>query len=169
MAKKLSANRVTAPVDVEERDPNQMWSRPGFLLRRVHQIHYGLFFEECGLDMTPLQFGLLTVLSENPEGMDIGGLAFQLGTDRSNTADVARRLAGRGYITQDIAKDDRRKLVSSITKQGRLFLKQMERPMLKSQERLLRPLSAEQRVVLMEALKLLVRVYNDKGRARMQM
>jgi DNA-binding MarR family transcriptional regulator len=169
MAKRLSVSRVAEPVNAYERDPSQMWSRPGFLLRRVHQIHYGLFFEECGLDITPLQFGLLTVLSENPEGMDIGGLAFQLGTDRSNTADVARRLAGRGYITQKIAKDDRRKLLSSITKPGRLFLKQMERPMLQAQERLMRPLSAEQRVMLMEALRLLVHIYNDKGRAKMQM
>ena len=24
-----------------------LWSRPGFLVRRLHQIHYALFFEEC--------------------------------------------------------------------------------------------------------------------------
>jgi len=24
-----------------------LWARPGFLIRRLHQIHYALFFEEC--------------------------------------------------------------------------------------------------------------------------
>lgn len=150
-------------------DPSRMWTRPGFLIRRLHQIHYGLFFEECGhATITPLQFGMLTVLTEHPKGIDIGALAFQLGTDRSNTADVARRLARRGYIRQEPAKTDRRKVVSWITKGGRAFLKRMEPSMQKSQDRLLRPLSPEQRAALMSALRILVRTYNHKGRAKMQ-
>jgi DNA-binding MarR family transcriptional regulator len=149
-------------------DPSRLWGRPGFLIRRLHQIHYGLFFEECGHGITPLQFGMLTVLAEHPEGIDIGALAFQLGTDRSNTADVARRLAGRGYIKQDTAKSDRRKVVSRLTREGRAFLKRMEPIMQRSQDRLLRPLPAEERATLMSALRLLVRTYNDKGRAKMQ-
>lgn len=150
-------------------DPSRLWGRPGFLIRRLHQIHYGLFFEECGhATITPLQFGMLTVLAEHPRGIDIGALAFQLGTDRSNTADVARRLARRGYIKQDSAKTDRRKVVSRITKEGRAFLKRMEPSMQKSQDRLLRPLSPQRRAALMAALKILVLTYNDKGRAKMQ-
>src|SRR6266496_2668773 len=59
-------------------DPSRLWGRPGFLIRRLHQIHYGLFFEECGhATITPLQFGMLTVLAEHPKGIDIGALAFQ--------------------------------------------------------------------------------------------
>jgi DNA-binding MarR family transcriptional regulator len=149
-------------------DPSRMWTRPGFLIRRLHQIHYGLFLEECGPStITPLQFGMLTVLTEHPAGIDISALAFQMGTDRSNTADVARRLARRGYIKQETARDDRRKVVSRITKEGRAFLKKMEPFMHKSQERLLRPLSSGQRLALMAAMRILVRTYNDKGRAKM--
>jgi len=45
-----------------------LWGRPGYLLRRLHQIHYALFFEECaGFDITPVQYGLLTTLSLNPD------------------------------------------------------------------------------------------------------
>ena len=145
-----------------------MWSRPGFLLRRLHQIHYGLFFDECGPAITPLQFGMLTVLTEIPRGVDIGGLANQLGIDRSNTADVARRLVRRGYATQATDKNDRRRLLTQITKEGRQFLKQMELPMRRSQEQLLAPLSVPQRDALMSILKLLVQTYNDKGRTTMQ-
>jgi DNA-binding MarR family transcriptional regulator len=145
-----------------------MWSRPGFLLRRLHQIHYGLFYEECGAGaITPIQFGLLTVLTEHAGGMDIGALALQLGTDRSTTADVARRLARKGYISQAVDGADRRKVLSAITKEGQRFLKKMDAPMRKSQERLLRPLTVIQRAKLMETMRILVRAYNDKGRAKM--
>jgi DNA-binding MarR family transcriptional regulator len=167
---KKSKKRYSTADRSAAKDPSRMWSRPGFLLRRLHQIHYGLFFEECGLGtLTPLQFGLLTVLTEHSKGMDIGGLAMQLGTDRSTTADVARRLARRGFVAQKVDETDRRKLLSAITTKGRHTLKQLDAAMWKSQERLLRPLTPTQRDRLMDALRLLVRTYNDKGRAKMQL
>jgi DNA-binding MarR family transcriptional regulator len=59
-----------------------LWGRPGYLLRRLHQIHYTLFFEECaGYDITPVQYGLLTTLSLNPN-LDQNSLARELGIDR---------------------------------------------------------------------------------------
>jgi len=68
-----------------------LWGRPGFLLRRLHQIHYALFFEECaGFDITPVQYGLLTTLSLNPD-LDQNSLARELGIDRTNVADVLNR------------------------------------------------------------------------------
>ena len=37
-----------------------LMSRPGFLIRRLHQIHIALFLEECaGVDITPVQYTLL--------------------------------------------------------------------------------------------------------------
>jgi DNA-binding MarR family transcriptional regulator len=145
-----------------------MWSRPGFLLRRLHQIHYGLFFDECGSAITPLQFGMLTVLTEFSKGADISALANQLGIDRSNTADVARRLVRRGYATQATDRNDRRRLLTRITKEGRRLLRQMEVPMQQSQEQLLAPLSTTQKTALITIMTLLVLTYNDKGRAKMQ-
>ena len=72
-----------------------LWGRPGYLLRRLHQIHYALFFEECaGFDITPVQYGLLTTLSLNPN-LDQNSLARELGIDRTNVADVLNRLARR--------------------------------------------------------------------------
>ena len=38
-----------------------LWQRPGFLIRRLNQIHVALFFESCkGFEITPVQYGLLT-------------------------------------------------------------------------------------------------------------
>ena len=41
-----------------------LWSRPGYLVRRLHQINYGLWLEELGhANVTPVQYGVLTALS----------------------------------------------------------------------------------------------------------
>lgn len=44
-----------------------LWSRPGYLVRRLNQIHYALFYEECKTqNVTPVQYGVLTALSLSP-------------------------------------------------------------------------------------------------------
>ena len=81
-----------------------LWGRPGFLLRRLHQIHYALFFEECaGFDITPVQYGLLTTLSLNPD-LDQNSLARELGIDRTNVADVLNALRDAGSSSAAAAR-----------------------------------------------------------------
>src|SRR3981189_2780320 len=83
-----------------------LWARPGYLLRRLHQIHYALFFEECaGYDITPVQYGLLTTLSLNPD-LDQNSLGRELGIDRTNVADVLSRLTRRGLLQRRRSPDD---------------------------------------------------------------
>ena len=41
-----------------------LWDRPGFLVRRLHQIHVAIFLEECAADNYAGQYGLLSVLME---------------------------------------------------------------------------------------------------------
>src|ERR1700704_5815821 len=41
---------------------------PGFLIRRLHQIHVAIFLEECAaFNITPVQFSLLKTLSAGTE------------------------------------------------------------------------------------------------------
>jgi hypothetical protein len=41
----------------------RLYARPGFLLRRAHQISAAVFEDACrDLGLTPAQFGVLTVL-----------------------------------------------------------------------------------------------------------
>jgi len=73
--------------------------RVGFLIRRLHQIHLALFFQEVGdLDITTIQFTALSVLFQRGE-IDQSELAVQVGMDRTNVSDVVRRLLERGYVT----------------------------------------------------------------------
>ena len=95
-----------------------LWARPGYLLRRLHQIHYALFFEECaGFEITPVQYGLLTTLSLNPD-LDQNSLARELGIDRTNVADVLSRLARRGLVQRRRSRDDRRMVLARLTPAG---------------------------------------------------
>ena len=95
-----------------------LWRRPGYLIRRLHQIHYALFFEECaGFGITPVQYGLLTILSTNPNADQVT-LANALGIDRTNVADVLRRLEQGGLIRRKRSVEDRRMVLARLTPAG---------------------------------------------------
>ena len=52
-----------------------IYQRPGFLLRRAHQISTAIFERSCAhLGLTPAQYGVLSVLAEQP-GVDQSSLA----------------------------------------------------------------------------------------------
>ena len=73
-------------------------SRPGFLIRRLHQIHVALFLEECGaFDVTPVQYSIMSAVQANP-GLDQASLGEEVGVDRATLANVAGRLESRGLV-----------------------------------------------------------------------
>src|ERR1700685_3419043 len=53
--------------------------RPGFLIRRLHQLHCALFLEETrGFDITPVQYSLMTALAARGE-LEQNSLALEIG------------------------------------------------------------------------------------------
>jgi DNA-binding MarR family transcriptional regulator len=141
-----------------------LWARPGYLLRRLHQIHYALFFEECAaFDITPVQYGLLTTLSLNPD-LDQNSIGRELGIDRTNVADVLARLARRGLLERHRSKQDKRMVLARLTPAGQRVTDEMYGAMLKAQNRLLAPLLADERKALIETLLRLVEGNNHLGR-----
>src|SRR6266702_5270000 len=93
--KKLSPESIRVELHVlQARLP--FFSRPGFLIRRMHQIHGFLFAEETGdFDITPVQYSLLTTLDALGE-LDQNTLAIQVGLERSSVAEVIPRMHARG-------------------------------------------------------------------------
>jgi DNA-binding MarR family transcriptional regulator len=141
-----------------------LWARPGYLLRRLHQIHYALFFEECaGFNITPVQYGLLTTLSLNPD-LDQNSLGRELGIDRTNVADVLNRLARRGLLSRRRSPKDRRMVLARLTPAGERLTKKMYRPMQRAQERLLKPLLPRERQAFIITLIRLIDDNNHLGR-----
>lgn len=145
-----------------------LWGRPGYLLRRLHQIHYALFFEECaGYDITPVQYGLLTTLSLNPN-LDQNSLARELGIDRTNVADVLNRLARRGLVVRRRSPNDARMVLARLTRAGERLTRKMYRPMQRAQRRLLSPLLPQERNALIITLIRLINGNNHLGRTIFQ-
>ncbi len=147
------------------REPDMpLWVRPGYLLRRLHQIHYALFFEECaGFDITPVQYGLLTTLSLNPD-LDQNSIGRELGIDRTNVADVLARLARRGLLERYRSKEDRRMVLARLTPAGQRVAGEMYAAMLRAQNRLLAPLPPRERKAFIDTLLRLIDHNNHLGR-----
>lgn len=145
-----------------------LWARPGFLIRRLHQINYALFFEECaGFDITPVQYSLLTTLSLNPD-TDQHTLGREVGIDRTNVADVLRRLEQRGLLTRRKGEVDRRAVLARLTPAGEKVTREMFKAMQRAQARLLEPLPPKERAALMAGLLRLVDANNHLGRTVFQ-
>lgn len=146
-----------------------LWRRPGYLVRRLNQIHYALFQEECaGFDITPVQYGLLTTLSLNPDADQIT-LAVEVGIDRTNVADVLSRLARRGLVSRKRGTRDQRTMVARLTPAGLKLTKEMHAAMSRAQERFLSPLDEKERLGLVETLMRLVDANNHHGRAELRL
>ena len=72
--------------------------RPGFLIRRLHQIHVALFMEECAPEgITPVQYSILTAIEQLGPSEQIA-LSRAVGLDRANIADVLTRLVERRHV-----------------------------------------------------------------------
>lgn len=152
--------------EMPEIDPAKelLWARPGFLVRRLHQIHVALFFEECqSQSITPVQYGVLTALSARP-GLDQTSLAQEVGLDRSTTADVVRRLAERGLIERRPHPTDRRARQVDLTAKGKTLVESLRLDMARAQERMLEPLQPAERAMFMHWLTVLVEANNQYSR-----
>jgi DNA-binding MarR family transcriptional regulator len=124
-------------------------SRPGYLIRRLHQIHSAIFLEECQeFGITPVQYGLITTLLNNP-GIDQVTLGGEVGIDRTNVADVLNRLSERGLVRRERSKTDRRSMIAFLTKEGEQVADQMYDAMRRAQDRFLAPLRPEFRAAFL--------------------
>jgi DNA-binding MarR family transcriptional regulator len=143
--------------------------RPGFLIRRLHQIHLALFAESCGaFGVTPVQYSILTVAAAQP-GLDQAALANEVGVDRTTMADVLARLERRGLVRRSRAARDARLKLVHATVTGRRLLARMDRHARKAHERTIAPLPPTERASFIDTLVKLVEAGNDLGRAPLRL
>ena len=107
-------------------DPWPLGQRPGFLVRRLHQIHVALFQERCAAyEITPLQYSLLSALAVRGTA-DQTTLAGDVALDRTTTTGALKRLQTRGFIQRAVPRDDRRARACTLTAAGAGLLRKME-------------------------------------------
>jgi DNA-binding MarR family transcriptional regulator len=144
---------------------SQLYARPGFLLRRAHQISTAVFEDECrSVGLTPAQFGVLSVLRATP-GLDQSTLARALGFDKVTVLRVLRGLETRGLIERAPAPASRRNLAVCLSAAGLDLLKQAQQPADRAYDRLMAPLSKAQQGQLLELLQLLTTGLENDARA----
>src|SRR5258708_19792089 len=107
-------------------DPWPLRQRPGFLIRRLHQIHVALFQEKCAeFEITPLQYSLLSALAVRGTA-DQTSLAVDVSLDRTTTTGALKRLQARRFIERAVRRDDRRARACRLTAAGTTLLVKME-------------------------------------------
>jgi MarR family transcriptional regulator, lower aerobic nicotinate degradation pathway regulator len=142
-----------------------LYQRPGFLLRRTHQISAAVFENACAsVGLTPAQYGVLTVLASEP-GLDQTRLARALAFDKVTVMRVCKGLEERGLIERKMSELNRRQMAVVLTPAGKKLLQQARGPAEQAYQRLLSPLSVAQRHQLIEILETLTQGLADEARA----
>jgi DNA-binding MarR family transcriptional regulator len=156
----VAASPKTSPPNL-----SRLYARPGFLLRRAHQISAAVFEDACKeLGLTPAQFGVLTVVQAHP-GLGQSSLARALGFDKVTVLRVLRGLQARGLVDRMPAPDNRRNVSVALTEAGLALLQQAQKPAERAYRRLMAPLDRQQQEQLLELLQLLTDGLEDEARA----
>jgi DNA-binding MarR family transcriptional regulator len=143
---------------------NELYARPGFMLRRAHQISTAIFLEETHeLNVTATQYGVLYVL-DHVEGLDQIGLARVLGIDRSTSALVISKLEKAGWVSRQIDSSDRRRRVLSLTEPGRTVLNAVAAPARQARQRLMAAFTPAEQVQFVTLIAKLVATFNNQSR-----
>jgi DNA-binding MarR family transcriptional regulator len=147
----------------------ELTSRPGFLVRRLHQIHISLFGEECAaFDVTPVQFSIMSVVAQRP-GLDQSQISEEVGVDRATLANVVARLEAAGLLRRAISRLDRRQKLLTLTARGKNLMGRMQAQVAHAHARTIEALSAEEQAQFMALLSRLVDAGNAHGRAKLRL
>lgn len=177
-ARSKVAMAVKAGLDVAELNPAildtvvtepvaglfSLWQRPGFLVRRLHQISVAVFLEGMGeLQITPVQFGAMSIIAVNP-GIEQVEVGIELGVDRANNGDVLNRLEKAGLIARQTAPHDRRTKSVFLTTKGRDLVLAANERFTEIQKRFLGPLTAAERKTFIALVDKIITENNRLGR-----
>jgi MarR family transcriptional regulator, lower aerobic nicotinate degradation pathway regulator len=141
-----------------------VYTAPGYLFRRMQQIAVALFVEECkAFDLTPVQYAALVAIHTHP-GIDATRLSAVIAFDRSTLGSVIERLEAKKLIDRKPSGGDKRVKLLYLTKAGAAILRDIMPSVEKAQARMMQPLKAADRKVLLALLTQLVDLNNEASR-----
>jgi len=139
-------------------------NRPGYLIRRVHQIAEMYFGEEtASFGVTSVQFGALLTIHAQP-GIDQLRLGNAMRCDRTTVSGVVRRLEVKRLILRRTEQADRRAKALFLTRAGERLLGRMEAAVHRAERRILTGLDAADRRRALSLLAQVVRRFEERGR-----
>jgi MarR family transcriptional regulator, lower aerobic nicotinate degradation pathway regulator len=160
------ARVVTSPTsDSISPSLDALYKRPGFMLRRAHQISVSLFMlQPDALNVTTTQYGVLVILRAC-EGLDQISLAKKVGLDRSTTGLVVKKLEKQGYIVRIADPQDLRRKVIVLTAKGERKLESLKEVAARSQELALSAFTPAEAKQFLSLLTKFVQHFNETTRA----
>lgn len=161
----LHSSNPTAAELARAQHRSPLLVRPGFLIRRLHQIHCSLFLEETeAFNITPVQYSLMTAISRHGEADQIT-IAREVGLERTTVAEVLVRLERRGILVRRPAPHDRRVRLVKLTPSGRALIRKMAPAVQRAHDRTLDVLPVDEQQSLLLQLIRVVEAKNDAGAA----
>lgn len=143
---------------------DELYRRPGFMIRRVHQIAVALFLEETGeIGVTNRQYGILFVLKHRP-GIDQISVANLLGLDRSTTGMVLQKLEKDGLVGRSVGVRDRRRHELRLLPAGEKLLARLSAPARRARERVLSAFTPHEQKQFIELLEKFIHKFNASTR-----
>ena len=141
-----------------------VYTAPGYLFRRMQQIAVAIFVEECReFDLTPVQYAALIAIHTHP-GIDATRLSAVIAFDRSTLGSEIERLEAKKLIDRKPSGEDKRVKLLYLTKAGAAILRDIMPSVEKAQARMMQPLKAADRKVLLALLTQLVDLNNEASR-----
>ncbi|MEP9355520.1 MarR family winged helix-turn-helix transcriptional regulator [Xanthobacter sp. KR7-65] len=161
-----SLARSNSSVGERKASSHDQWplsDRPGFLARRVHQIHVSLFSELCApFGVTPVQYSLLSALAGREEA-DQTTLSRIVALDRTTTTGALKRLEARGLVHRTTSAMDRRSQNCSLTDDGRRLLEEMEGAARRAHAATVDMLTPDERRQFIDAMKKILAAHSGRN------
>ncbi|MCP3476733.1 MarR family transcriptional regulator [Bradyrhizobium sp. CCGUVB1N3] len=122
------------------------------MLRRLLRRHEAIFSAEIGPELTPPQWAALSKLSEL--GACTQNLLGRLTSmDAATIKGVVDRLESRRLVNRRQDQADTRRMILSLTREGKQLVAGVQPMALAVSERTLSPLASDEQVLLLELLK----------------
>jgi MarR family transcriptional regulator, lower aerobic nicotinate degradation pathway regulator len=144
---------------------DELYTKPGHLIRRMQQIAVAIFMEECAtFDLTPVQYAAMVAIREYP-GIDATRLSALVAFDRSTLGSVIGRLEAKEFILRRPSTKDSRVKLLYLTPLGKKTIAAAAPLVERAQGRMVAPLNAGDRRKFIELLSQLVHLNNETSRA----
>jgi DNA-binding MarR family transcriptional regulator len=141
-----------------------VYTKPGYLFRRMQQIAVAIFVEECkAYDLTPVQYAALVAIRTHP-GIDATRLSAVIAFDRSTLGNVIERLESKVWVERKPSRDDKRIKLLTLTRAGEALLRNIMPSVDRAQTRMLQPLKPKDRKTLLALMTQLVDLNNEASR-----
>jgi DNA-binding MarR family transcriptional regulator len=141
-----------------------VYTKPGYLFRRMQQIAVAIFVEECeAYGLTPVQYAALVAIQTHP-GIDATRLSAVIAFDRSTLGNVIERLETKAHVERKPSREDKRVKLLYLTRAGAALLRDIMPSVDRAQARMLQPLKPADRNTLMALMTQLVDLNNEASR-----